>query len=180
MKREMVGDVPGNVLGMFSDLAHKLQHGSLTPEELSLFLQRKNPFSEPIFQRMLEACKFDSVNDNITHTQENFPILEEPDEDTEYVLVHLNRRVSTEEAEAEIKEQGFVSGTLADLLLYVRKNPDKQKEFPIIALGSRWQHSGGNWYSPYAHYWDGRRHLYLHWREGDWGGHCRFLARKPR
>ncbi|MBU1179636.1 hypothetical protein KJ885_01695 [Patescibacteria group bacterium] len=129
-----------------------------------------------IFQRMLEACKFDWVNDNIT--QENFSILEEPNENTEYVLVDMGKPVSTEEAEAEIKKQGLPLTTLADLLLYVRKNPDKQKEFPIVALGSRWQHSSGRWFSPYAACWGSWRRLRLCWRERDWNDRCRFLARK--
>jgi hypothetical protein len=43
-KQKTVGDVPGNVLGMLSDLKSKLQHGVIQPEELALFNQRKNPF----------------------------------------------------------------------------------------------------------------------------------------
>jgi hypothetical protein len=41
---EMIGDVPSNVLGMLSDVRAKLKAGSLTPRELELFSQRKNPF----------------------------------------------------------------------------------------------------------------------------------------
>jgi hypothetical protein len=44
MKQEMVGDVPGNVLGMMADLTHKLQHGVILPEEFGRFLKRQNPF----------------------------------------------------------------------------------------------------------------------------------------
>jgi hypothetical protein len=44
MKKKMVGDMPGKVLGMLADLMHKLQHGSLTLEEFELFLKRQNPF----------------------------------------------------------------------------------------------------------------------------------------
>mgnify|MGYP001557952449 CR=1 FL=1 len=46
MKKEMVGCVPGNVLGMLADLAHKLQNEAIMPKELALFLQRQNPFVE--------------------------------------------------------------------------------------------------------------------------------------
>ena len=127
-----------------------------------------------IFERMLEACKFDWVNSNIT--PENFPIAEEP-EGSEFVLVHLNKTASTEEAEAEIKKQGLEPATLADLLLYVRNNPNKQKEFPIVALGSK-QDLDGYWNSPYASYWFGERNLVLRWREDDWSRRFRFLARK--
>ncbi len=48
MKQKMIGDVPGNVLGMIADLAHKLQHGKISPEELALFLKRKNPFTQEV------------------------------------------------------------------------------------------------------------------------------------
>jgi hypothetical protein len=41
---KMIGDVPGNVLGMLSDLMLKLKAGSFTTRELELFVQRKNPF----------------------------------------------------------------------------------------------------------------------------------------
>ena len=43
-KRDMVGDVPGNVLGMLGDLNFKLQHGVITPTQLDLFLKKQNPF----------------------------------------------------------------------------------------------------------------------------------------
>ncbi|MDD5341323.1 MAG: hypothetical protein PHC97_02690 [Patescibacteria group bacterium] len=59
MKEEMIGDVPGNVLGMLADLNLKLQHGGITPQELGLFLKRKNPFG-----------KSDSVADQIAGWQE--------------------------------------------------------------------------------------------------------------
>lgn len=45
MKKGMIGDVPGNVLGMLGDLAQKLQHGAIRPEQLELFLKKKNPFA---------------------------------------------------------------------------------------------------------------------------------------
>lgn len=44
MKSGMIGEVPGNVLGMMADLAHKLQHGKITPAEFGRFLKRENPF----------------------------------------------------------------------------------------------------------------------------------------
>jgi len=49
MKKQIVGDVPGNVLGMMADLCHKLQHGTLTPEELDMFLKGQNPFGKENF-----------------------------------------------------------------------------------------------------------------------------------
>lgn len=44
MKNSMIGDVSSNVLGMIGDLCGKLKRGSITPEELDFFLNRRNPF----------------------------------------------------------------------------------------------------------------------------------------
>jgi len=44
MKRENIGGVSGNVLGMLADLDLKLQHGVLTPKQLERFLKKQNPF----------------------------------------------------------------------------------------------------------------------------------------
>lgn len=45
MKKELVGEVPGNVLGMMADLKLKLLHGSRTPQQLGKFLKGENPFA---------------------------------------------------------------------------------------------------------------------------------------
>ena len=44
MKRQEVGGVPGNVLGMMADLALKLQNGVITPGQFGKFLKKQNPF----------------------------------------------------------------------------------------------------------------------------------------
>jgi hypothetical protein len=44
MKKENIGGVPGNVLGMLADLNLKLQHGRITPKQLERFLKKQNPF----------------------------------------------------------------------------------------------------------------------------------------
>lgn len=46
-KQAMIGDVPGNVLGMLGDLMLKLRDGSRTPEQLDRFNKGQNPFVEP-------------------------------------------------------------------------------------------------------------------------------------
>lgn len=49
-KEKVVGDVPGKVLGMMADLAHKLQHGNITPRELEFFLKRKTRYAEELLE----------------------------------------------------------------------------------------------------------------------------------
>jgi len=59
MKKQMVGSVPGNVLGMLADLLHKIQHGVITVQELARFLKRENPFEDsPHCKLVLEWEKF--------------------------------------------------------------------------------------------------------------------------
>lgn len=57
MKKEMVGDMPGSVLGMFADLAHKLQHGAITPVEFELFLKHQNPFPVDSLDQLIESWR---------------------------------------------------------------------------------------------------------------------------
>lgn len=78
-EKEVIGEVPGNVLGMASDLFHKLQHGKIRPIELELFLKRKNPFSlETViidwqrFYRDFFEIKTDFSQVKIPETQPDF------------------------------------------------------------------------------------------------------------
>ena len=67
MKRQMVGDVPGNLLGMLADLFHKIQHGIITVQELARFLKRENPFETPSYRKfVLDWEKFYKDNFNLT------------------------------------------------------------------------------------------------------------------
>lgn len=43
-KENLVGGVPGSVLGMLADLVFKLRDGVIAPQELAGFVKRENPF----------------------------------------------------------------------------------------------------------------------------------------
>jgi len=63
----MVGNVPGNLLGMLADLFHKIQHGVITVQELARFLRRENPFEIPSYSKLVnEWQKFYQKIFNIT------------------------------------------------------------------------------------------------------------------
>lgn len=62
------------------------------------------------------------------------------------------------------------------LLAFGEKYPDIQREFPAVALGSRWQSSGGDWRVPYLDRDGSKRYLYLHWVDYDFRPVCCFLA----
>jgi hypothetical protein len=60
-KQALIGDVPGNILGMLGDLTQKLLHEGIAVSELGLFLKRQSPFQlevisiEPDFETDMNA-----------------------------------------------------------------------------------------------------------------------------
>jgi len=54
----MVGDVPGKVLGMLTDLGHKLQHGVITPEQLAEFLKKTKPTDSDVAKPLVSTEEF--------------------------------------------------------------------------------------------------------------------------
>lgn len=118
--------------------------------------------------------EYDRVNSDIT--EEHFPTVIPADYDAEYKLFHFNRPIGSEAAIAEMEDERFRPGTLAELLVLGETQPELQKQFPIIALGSLWRLSGGDRGVPGLYGLGHRRELLLYWFGGGWGGHYRFLA----
>ena len=89
---------------------------------------------------------------------------------------HLGRDATTEEVLAEMERLGLRPALYEELLVFCRQNPDEQRKFPVVALGSVWVGSDG---CRGVAYLDGdgvERDLYLYWGGGRWVGDCRFLA----
>lgn len=118
--------------------------------------------------------KYDWVNDYVT--EEHFPTSISADYDAEYRLFHFDRDISSEVAIQEMEKEGFRPGTLAELLALGEAQPELQKQFPVIALGSLWRGSSGSRHVPALDWHGGRRELYLRWFGRDWDAPCRFLA----
>jgi hypothetical protein len=90
-------------------------------------------------------------------------------------LVHFDRDMSTENVLIELKSRGLRPATLDELLAYARKYPDKQKEFPIVALGVSYIWDGCHDLPCLD--WDGDgRGMSLDWGGSDWNSCYRFLA----
>jgi hypothetical protein len=118
--------------------------------------------------------RYDWVNSDIT--EEHFPTSVPADYDVEYKLFHFNHTISSDDAIKEMEKEGFRPGTLVELLALGETNPELQKQFPIVALGSTWQSPRGHRYVPCL-YWGGSgRGLGLRWFGIDWVDVCRFLA----
>jgi hypothetical protein len=120
------------------------------------------------------AGQYGWSNENVTSS--NFPATRSGEHQLEAVLVHFDRSISGEKALAKLDGMDLRAGELHELLAVGAQHPDKQRRFPIVALGSKWQDPVGYWSVPYLGNWFGERGLRLGWFDGDWNGYCRFLA----
>lgn len=154
-----IGNVPGNddCLGMVEDLLNKLRKGKITKTQFARFLKKENPFDSTITDKDevltvtvnrdrtiadgVAAGKYTYENDDINDT--NFPISGSGTESTEIILVHFDKSISTELALAELEKRNLRPADAQELLVIGEQHPEKQRQFPIIALGSVWRNSCG-------------------------------------
>jgi hypothetical protein len=126
------------------------------------------------FADMIKVGKYDWVNDDIT--AEHFPITGSGKVDISFELVHRNIAANSKEILFYMEKNNLRPATLFELLAFGAKYPGKQREFPIIALGSSWVVSDGDRGVPDLDGNDSKRYLGLDWFDNDWGGGYRFLA----
>ena len=125
-------------------------------------------------KQMVSAGNYDLVNEDIT--QDHFPIKGSGQEEKEVVLFHFDKVMTSEQAITDMDKAGFRPVLIEEFLALGAQQPELQKKFPIVCLGSVWRNSDGCRLVPFLH-WDGaRRPLYLPWFEHDWSGYCRFAA----
>ncbi len=122
---------------------------------------------------MIQAGHYDWVNSDIT--EKHFPVASGPTE-VSIELIHFDRAMTSEEVLAELDRRGLRPATLPELLAFGAKYPQKQREFPIVALASVWRYWVGGRRVPYL--WSNavERSLDLDWLDLRWGAHCRFAA----
>lgn len=128
-------------------------------------------------QEMINAGNYDWSNNNII--VKNFPISLEMTEKKVEVsakLFHFNRVISSENAISEMDKAGYRPATLVELLALGEAQPELQRQFSIIALGSFWHDALGSRRVPCLLVDDDGRELSLHWFGGDWIADYRFLA----
>lgn len=122
----------------------------------------------------IAEAKFDWVNENIT--EKNFP---KPKGGTkssrEIAIFHFGKTMSSEDVIAKMDAEGYRPATIWELLAFARDNPDLQRQFPIVALGSVGVVGGDRSVACFDR-GGSRRDLTLDWFVGGWRGDCRFLA----
>lgn len=90
--------------------------------------------------------------------------------------MHFNRNIESDTALAELDKMGLRPATLPELLAFGAKYPDKQREFPIVALGSVWRDLCGDRVVAYLGCDSSKRDLYLDRLVYRWSAPFRFAA----
>jgi len=124
---------------------------------------------------MIKAGNYDWVNNDIT--QEHFPVSGQgKQQDIEVALFHFNKVMKSDQVIARMRKEGYRPATIAELLALGVSQPELQKQFPIIALGSVWRFPDGGRLVPCLGWLSGERSLGLGCLGGDWLVGCRFVG----
>ena len=123
---------------------------------------------------MVKRGKYDWVSRGIT--PENFPLNGKGEVAAELVLVHFDKYVTSEQARARMKDQGLEPARIEHLLALGETNPELQRKFPIVALGSVVVFADGGRSVPYLDGGADERSLHLLVESNDWRDDYRFLA----
>ena len=112
-------------------------------------------------------------------TEKKFPVTADQVGEWEWKLFHFNRSISSEEAIRLIQEDGFEPAQIGHILTFGEINPEEQRKYPIIGLGSV---ARVDLHRHVPALWRGRdgRKLDLAWFGGGWGDYWRFLGVRRR
>ncbi|TSC83630.1 MAG: Uncharacterized protein G01um101413_959 [Parcubacteria group bacterium Gr01-1014_13] len=185
-----------------------IANGSALPDQIVALLKGANDESQSggtysvtidyskSLAQMIVAGKYDYANPDIV--EKNFPIQRpnasegdiqssgnpyrtlgiQNDNNTEIVLVHLKKVVTTTEVLAHMDKLGLRPARIEELLAFGEKYPKKQLEFPIVALGSVWVYSDQLRHVACLDRNGSERDLNLDWGNPAyaWSEVCRFAA----
>ena len=123
----------------------------------------------------IAAGSYDWVNSDIT--EEHFPAeSEQGQKEQSFTLYHFGKNTESDWVIAQMDKDGKRPATIRELLTFGEKNPELQRQFPIIALKSVWVDRSGCRSVAYLGSNSVRRYLFLSWCGGSWDDCCRFLA----
>ncbi len=127
-------------------------------------------------EQMIAAGRYDWQNNDVNDKHFPIPPSKRVRQEVAIKLVQFDSNMESEEVLRELDKMGLRPAELPELLAFGAAYPEKQREFPIVALGSVW------------HDWDGdrgvaclyrdadKRNLDLDWWSGGWGSGGRFAA----
>ncbi len=128
-------------------------------------------------EQMIAAGRYDWKNQDIN--QKNFPIPPSKcgkKEEVAIELKHFNRTMESEEVLRELDKDGFRPANVFELQAFAERYPEKQREFPIVALGSVWRGWRGRRCVACLYGGSVGRDLRLDYFDSGWGSDCRFAA----
>ncbi len=125
-------------------------------------------------EEMVAAGKYDWSNSAIS--SKHFPSGGKGTSQVQIELVHFNRTMESDEVLRELDKQGLRPATLPELLAFGATYPEKQREFPVVALGSVWRSLDGDRNVAYLCGGDSGRGLHLDWLGVGWRADYRFAA----
>ena len=122
-------------------------------------------------EELVKACGFNWSNDNVV--SKNLPQPANGQKlKKEIVIFHFDKNMSSEAVIAEMDRAGYKPATIWDLLGLAKKEPNLQKEFPIVALSFVCQLNG----YPYLYVYSGARELGLDYFDDVWSDFYRFAG----
>ena len=127
-------------------------------------------------EQMIAAGRYDWKNPDITEKHFPIPPSKRGKEEVAIELVHFDRNMESDEVLRELDKAGLRSAELPELLAFGAAHPEKQREFPIVALGSVWQHWHGDRGVASLYGGADERGLGLPWWSVSWGSLYRFAA----
>lgn len=170
--------------GTDDDLRRILTDETLRDKIADLIVAKVAEATDPIFKvevdyglslaEMIKAGRYDWMDGGIT--PERLPVSGEGKAEVALELVHLNRLASTDEVLAELDRRGLRPATPPEHLAFGAKFPDLQRQFQIVALGSRIVDPDGRRFFTCLDWNDGGRVLRLCAGASGWHHIYRFLA----
>ncbi len=125
-------------------------------------------------EELVKAGNFNWSNDNIT--SKNFPKQKKGQKmEKEIVLFHFDKGMSSDSVISEMDKAGYKPATIWDILGLAIKEPDLQRSFPIVALGSVCRRDGSRYVADLCEDDSGRR-LDLYYFDYGWRDYCRFAG----
>ena len=123
--------------------------------------------------QMVAAGRFGQVNDMITT---DFRVHKRENGGKEIIIVHFNREMSLKEALAGLKSLGLRPAELPELCALGAQEPELQRSFPIVGLGSFYKDEYRNTYLPFLIWRGSERRLSLDIFKKGFSGNYRFAA----
>lgn len=164
---EAVVNKLGGMEGVKRFLSGEMVVKAVVGEVVRLFVDYTQPLSE-----LIKSCNFDWINSDIT--EKHFPTAKRPNQEVEFKMFHFNRYITSDQVIQEMDEEEYRPAELPELLAYAKSNPDEQRKYPIVGLGSVWRNFRGSRYVPCL--WRDSCGRGLDWYGSEWHERCRFLG----